>query len=273
MSGYKEFSHKVSTRSTSAAGLTISVLPSRLARYLVWFAIGLLAAGVISHSLKYDLDRLPNLHRWFNTDGEKNFPAAFSAGLLLLSGVLSGAIAAYKLNYQEAFRRYWVGLSITFSFLAADEWLSFHEKLSDIILPLLPVTGIFHFAWIIAGLVFVTVFGLVYFRFMLHLPRYYRQRFFVAAGIFLAGAIGMEMVSGYYADTHQEWNRGIWLGLTTLEEGLEMLGLVLCVRTLLAYIQEFVGRISFCVRQDDFSSSPRNKSSFAKTTRSVEDAN
>lgn len=227
---------------------TINVFPLRITKCLALFAIGLLIASVISHSVEYDLKLTSDVHRWFNADGEKNFPSAFSSGLLLFSSLLTAIITAYKSRVKDKFVVYWAGLCGLFGLLAADEWLSFHEQLSASVHSVLPVSGLFHFAWVIAGLAFSAAFGLTYVRFIGHLPAAYRRGFLIAAATFIAGAIGMEMLSGYYADTHQQWNRNIWLGLTTVEEGLEMLGVILCIKSLLTYIRELVGDIDIHLR-------------------------
>ncbi|MGD1898195.1 MAG: hypothetical protein ACFB16_14720 [Phormidesmis sp.] len=226
---------------------TINIRDHLIIKTLCGFALGFLLAGIIGHIVQYGLDMSPFLYRWFNTDGEKNFPAAFSCGLLLSSSALLWVITAYKRAVRDRFTPYWGGLAILFGALAMDEWLSFHEKLSDVIRPWLPATGIFHFAWIVAGMTFLAIIALVYWRFLMHLDRSCRQGFLTAASIFIVGAIGMEMLSGYYVDTHQQWNYHIWLGLTTIEEGLEMFGVIVFIRTLLTYIQTCVGDITVCV--------------------------
>jgi len=238
---------------------TINIRTRFIVKSLAYFAIGLLLAGVISHSLKYDFDRLPALYRWLNTDGEKNFPAAFSSGLLSICSVLTLLIAVHKSLIKDRFTLYWGGLSLLFAALAADEWLSFHEQMSDVIRPLLPVSGIFHFAWILAGMAFLAVVGLIYWRFLINLPPRYRRWFVLSAVVFVTGAIGMEMLGGYYADTHQQWNRNIWLGLTTVEEGLEMFGVIIFIRALLSYIQDFVGEVTLCLNPPALNSPVRSR--------------
>ncbi len=60
---------------------------------------------------------------------------------------------------------------------------------------------------------------------------------FVAAGlVYVAGAIGMEMVGSAYASVHTTVNAVYAMLIVTIEETLEMLGLVLFVYTLLSHI-------------------------------------
>lgn len=86
--------------------------------------------------------------------------------------------------------------------------------------------------------------GLAYGRFLLRLPQSYRRLFLASAGIYISGAIGMEMAGGYYVDNHYHWNPAIWLVLTTIEEGLEMLGTLTFAYALLTYIQSSIGELN-----------------------------
>ncbi|MEL7521373.1 MAG: hypothetical protein AAGJ80_07105 [Cyanobacteria bacterium J06553_1] len=221
--------------------VTISIQTRKIALRLSYFAIGFLLAGVVSHSIKYDVNALPDLYRWFGTDGEKNLPAAFSCGLLLVASTLLGVITVNKRENCDRFTLHWGSLSLIFSLLALDEWMSFHERLTDVVKTVVPAVGIFHFAWIIIGMAFSLLIGLLYRQFLKQLPHPYRRLFLIAAGLFLLGAIGMEMLSGHYVENHQQWNRNSWLALTTIEEGLEMFGMIVFIHTLLRYISTFIG--------------------------------
>ena len=226
---------------------TINVRSQRVVKLLGYFAFGFLSLGVLSHALKYNFDLVPGLYRWFNTDGEKNFPALFSCCLLAIAAVLLLVIAVAKRRERDRYAKAWSLLALIFSVLAADEWMSFHEKMTDVVngLPVaLPTMGIFHFAWIVVGLLLVAAVGLTYRNFLLHLPRQYSRLFLTAAALYILGAIGLEMASGYYVDNHQQWNPLIWLGLTTVEEGLEMFGIITFIYALLHYIQNFVGDLN-----------------------------
>lgn len=224
--------------------VTINVSSRKLVRGLSYFTVGFLLAGIGSYILKYDFGLAPALFRWFDIDGEKNFPSAFSSGLLLLCAALLLIIAVAKGANNAPFTRHWAGLGCIFVLLGTDEWLSFHEKLGIFMETRVPTSNAFHYAWIIVGLAFVTFVGLAYGRFLLRLPKSYRRLFLAASGIYISGTIGMEMVGGYYVDNHHQWNPAIWLVLTTIEEGLEMLGTLTFAYALLTYIQSSIGELN-----------------------------
>lgn len=223
------------------------VRPRTVAKTLGYFSLGFLFFGILSHILKYHFELLPGLARWFNTDGEKNFPALFSCGLLMLSAGLLLIITLAKRRMRDRYTTAWSGLTFIFAGLAVDEWMSYHEQFTDIVknAPIaLPSDGIFHFAWIVAGIAFVAVVGLTYRKFLLQLPGQYARWFLAAAALYILGAIGLEMAAGYYADNQQQWNRLIWLGLTTVEEGLEMFGIITFIYALLHYIKNTIGDLN-----------------------------
>lgn len=223
------------------------VRPRTVVRTLGYFSLGFLFSGILSHQLKHSFGLLPGLAHWFNTDGEKNFPALFSCGLLLLSASLLLVITLAKRRERDRYTVAWSGLTVIFTGLAVDEWMSYHEQFTDIVknAPVaLPSDGIFHFAWIVAGIAFIAVIGFAYRNFLAQLPRQYARWFLAAAALYILGAIGLEMVAGYYADNHQQWNRLIWLGLTTVEEGLEMFGIITFIYALLHYIKNTIGDLN-----------------------------
>ncbi len=248
--------------------VTINVKSRKIVRGLSYFAVGFLLAGIFSHILKYGFGLMPELFRWFNIDGEKNFPSAFSAALLLLCAALLFVISVAKQANNDPFTRHWVGLGCIFGLLGTDEWVSLHEKAGILLKTRLPTSNAFHFAWILIGFVFVATVGLAYGRFLSRLPQQYRRLFLTAAGIYITGAIGMEMVGGYYVDNHQQWSPTIWLLLTTVEEGLEMLGTLTFAYALLTYIQSSIGELN--VRILPSVAKPSVATSLAPTDRLTE---
>ena len=100
--------------------------------------------------------------------------------------------------------------------------------------------GCLHYAWVVPGLVFVAAVGIIYCRFLFSLPRRTQFLFLLAATIFVSGAIGVEMLSGAQAYEAGEENFNYAL-IVTLEEFLEMLGVVVLIRALLEYIENHLG--------------------------------
>ena len=74
-------------------------------------------------------------------------------------------------------------------------------------------------------------------KFLRSLQQDTRRKFLQAASVFLAGAIGMEMVGSYLVRTGIIRLHSIWYGsITGLEELLELLGLIMFLITLANYL-------------------------------------
>jgi hypothetical protein len=99
--------------------------------------------------------------------------------------------------------------------------------------------GLFYFVWVIPGAIFVLVTALNYFKFLLHLPSKTRYLFIAAGGIYIGGALAMEMVGGYYADLAGQRNL-IYGTIATTEEIFEMVGVLIFIYALLAYIGSYI---------------------------------
>ena len=106
--------------------------------------------------------------------------------------------------------------------LSADEIAMLHELPIDPMREMFQFGGLLHYAWVLPGMVFVVAVGLVFLRFLLHLPRQTRLLFVFSASVFVMGAIGVEMLSGASAFHAGEETLDYAL-IVTIEEFLEML--------------------------------------------------
>lgn len=172
----------------------------------------------------------------FHLDKEANIPTFFSSLILLIASFLFGVIAFYKRKHQETYVIHWVFLSFVFLYMSLDEAASFHEHL---ILPLrnnLNLSGLFYYSWVIAGGFFLLAFTAYYLKFFFALPKTYKQGFFLAGFLYVLGALGMELIGGYYAEQHGLENVTYAL-ITTVEETLELIGVLILIKYLLLYLQ------------------------------------
>jgi hypothetical protein len=179
---------------------------------------------------------LADLANAFYVDVEHNIPTYFSVVLLLIAASLLANVAMRIAKQGVPHLSAWVVLSLGFSLMAVDEAFQFHELLN------LPVgtllgdgdLGVFFYPWVIPGIALVFVLGLCFMRFLLHLPATFRFRFLMAAILYLGGAIGVELVGSHHAELHgsENWTYSL---IATLEESLEMAGLITFIWALLDY--------------------------------------
>jgi hypothetical protein len=76
---------------------------------------------------------------------------------------------------------------------------------------------------------------LFFLRFYLGLPRRFKLLFGVSALVYVFGVIGMEMIDGLFFPVESNFTL-IYDFLTTIEESLEMLGIILFIYSLLKYM-------------------------------------
>lgn len=202
--------------------------------HALFFIVGILLLASFSGQLiRFGLgyDSVKGMVQLFNVNQEQNIPTFFSVSLALFNVLLALLIADGARKAGEADARYWFVIAAGFFFLAFDEAFQVHERMTAPTQAILGTRdlGIFYFSWVIPGILGVCVLGLVFMRFLLRQPSRTRRGFVLAAAIYFGGCLGMEMLSGAYMEA-----RGIGpvhSFLTTVEEGMEMSGLIWFIKT------------------------------------------
>ncbi|WP_157489307.1 hypothetical protein [Lysobacter sp. Root916] len=179
-------------------------------------------------------------------DGENNLPALFSTLLLCGAALILTLIAVLERRHQGADVSKWALLAAGFALMSLDEALSFHERAIAPLRALLggQHLGIFFFAWVIPGIALVCVLGAYFLRFLLRLPRRTAIAFVISAAIYLGGALGVELVEGWWREAHGHRNL-VYHALVSLEEGMEMAGVIAFIHALLSYISQRYGEVRF----------------------------
>ena len=217
-----------------ARTLLLRVPHTKIIRFLFFTIAALLLFHIIGQYAHYQLGYRHTFSfvELFHLNRENNIPTFFSSLLLLSSALLLTGIYRFTKSRD---RRYWLLLAVIFLGLSIDESVSLHELLID---PMREVAGVnpwFYYAWIIPAGIFLLVLGIYLLGFLRRLPAATRIRFLVAGFIFVGGAIGLEMVSGYYAFFIDEDTLTYNL-IVAVEELMEMVGVVLFIRALFLYI-------------------------------------
>lgn len=178
--------------------------------------------------------------RRFYFDNEGNLPAYFSTFIIFIAACLLSVISFFKRTEADAFARHWTVLALVFFGLAVDEALSFHEMLIDPMRKAFGLTGLMRFAWVLVGGVFVTGFALAYLPFLAKLTFAARRGFVVAGAVYVMGVLGFEMLSGpFFEALESGGGSGPYIVLMTIEETLEMSGMLLFIKALLAYLRDY----------------------------------
>jgi hypothetical protein len=219
----------------------MSLNPSSVARWL-----GIVASLLVITSIGTTTCSMiwPKHHYYplalFYLDAEQNIPTFFSSCLLLFSALILTVITILEKRRSPDTRvMYWGILSFGFLLMAIDEFVGLHERLISPMRKLLSddKLGIFYFAWVIPAIILVIGSAFFFWRFLFQLPRKTRRIFFGSATIYLLGCIGCEMIGGYYSELYGQQNLTYSL-IATVEESLEMMGVIIFIWGLLTYVAD-----------------------------------
>lgn len=198
---------------------------------------GLLGTIVVLNVLNLlNIAVLDERNGWLLLGIERNPSTWFSSAQLALAGALAWAVGRDR---PDAGR--WTLVAGLLVVLSVDEVATVHEKLGG--LPVLP--GIGERAWAGAGLALV---GLVAWKLVpwaLGLEPHLRFALLTGAATFVAGAVGVEVLAAGWEADHGA-DRTFWL-ISSVEEDLELLGVFVVVRVLLAHLRSTGTRLTFSI--------------------------
>lgn len=223
--------------------MNIEIYPRKVLKILVCFILVLLffnIAALISR-IYFNHNHVYGLVPLFVFDGERNIPTLYSSVALLCSSALLSIIAMAHKSRGSAYLA-WLGLAMVFLFLAIDETAGIHEKLARPVSKSLTGSETMFHAWVIPYGAAVSFLAVVYVKFMLALPRDIMFLFIASGAIFIAGAIGFELLG-------VDSNDLMYAIFSTCEEFFEMLGIVVFIYTLLTYIPREFATFTIGVRE------------------------
>jgi hypothetical protein len=182
----------------------------------------------------------------FDLDQEWNFPTVYSTLLLLIASALLALIAAERLRAGASDFRYWIVLSAIFCFFGFDEVFSFHNSAKHLVPLWFKHVGLFRLRWdlrwIVIGIPATILIGLFFVPFIRRLPRRTAFGIVVAGIVYVGAALGLEVVGGWWIGKHGR-NNWTYSCEVVFEESLEMIGALMFIGVLLAYMErELNGR-------------------------------
>lgn len=201
-------------------------------------SLGLISSVVtfIKYYLQAESTTVHYLLRLFYMDKEKNVPTYISSLLLLAASLLLFYIFYGKYLQKDKYRFHWGLLGGIFILMSMDEFMELHESQIEPIREYFDPPDWFHFAWVIPAIVAVCIGGLFFLKFVLSLRPRIKMMFILSAILYVGGAIGLELISGYLINEHGS-ESFMFAMATNIEETLEMLGITYFIYALLLYIQ------------------------------------
>jgi hypothetical protein len=216
--------------------MDFELTPRKIFQILLLIIIVLLMMNIvfIVYQMNFNNGVIYRILRLFDFDTEANIPTFYSAINLAISSLLLFLIAV-KHRIDGSSYLYWAGLGLVFLFLAVDETASLHEILTIPFRRLLNTSGCFYYAWVIPYSLFFALFSIAYLKFLVELPRRTMWLFIASGLVFVAGAIGFELLGGAQDYRYGDDNV-MYYFLYSCEELFEMAGVALFIYTLLSYI-------------------------------------
>lgn len=239
--------------------------PSKVIIPLGVITLFLILASILGTILRYKFGITTSYFvSLFNLDSEKNIPTFFSTLLLLTCSILLGIIASTRKVQMKREFWHWAILAAGFLFLAADEFIEIHERIGTLVHNKFNTTGVFYFAWIIPYALLAIAVVIAFVPFVWRLPKSVKWMMILAGFLYVFGALGMEAVASYL--NYESGERGLYFAvLTTIEETMEMAGLLVFIYALLHYINIELGGMALYVgNQKEDANLNKNDYAFSK---------
>ena len=209
----------------------VSIEANTIGKFLLWIAVGLTIMHVVCMVGWYQ-DLLP-IDDWlyisfFDLDEEESLGTWFSTLILFIAGLFSLFQARFPGTPGDRWHFCWWLLGIGFFVLSLDEVAGFHEFVNTVVEDT---------HWTTYGAILVVLTAAALMPFILSLPPTTRWMFLLSGGIYVGGAIGVEWATIWHQDNDQLDTLGynLW---TAVEEGMEMLGVILYIYALLTHIAD-----------------------------------
>lgn len=173
-------------------------------------------------------------HALFDLDEEHNVPSWFSGAQLLLAAALAYGLSIVHRRANPAAAGAWNRLAAVLVFLSLDEVAGIHETVNSLIV----------MSWALPFGIAALVGSLSFIPFIQRLPPPTRNGIVLSGTLYFTGAVVVELITSHYFD--QDTKRQFRYALFTLvEEGLELFGIWILVRTFLAHMD--ASRLSLAV--------------------------
>ena len=179
--------------------------------------------------------RLAGLSALFILYGDQTASTWFNSLLLAFISLAAWAISAVPARgTTPRLSGHWKFLAALSLVMSVDEVASIHEGAGLVLGNILHVKGYLYFAFVIPGLIFALLLLLIYLPFLKTLPRRLAAGMFFSVAVYLTGAAGIEAISANQFFLHGD--QVSYRVIASIEELLEMTGLILLLRVLLDHL-------------------------------------
>jgi len=232
--------------------MNLSISKKSIVKSLSIVVIVLILLSITGQLYKYLINDGENryIFDFLNLDKEHNLPTLYSTLSLYFCGILLMIISFGVRFNKEKFFLHWCFLGLTFLYLGTDEILVLHEQIISPLRSVINTTGFLYITWVIPALILVLFFALAYIKFLKALPAKTRNWFIVSGIVFVLGAVGLEVIGSNYMYNYGQDSLS-YSFITTVEETLEMTGILMFINTLLDYLSTYYYELNIVFRIPD----------------------
>ncbi len=204
--------------------------PATLRRWLVRVLLAalvlLVAGGIVANVMPFMLDNPTpgqiTFMEGLNLDAENNLPTRYATLLLTVNAALLWANGRRRHPQAPTRPVYWRLMALVFVALALDESWSVHERAGRLLGQWAGLGDHSWILWVVPAALCLGLLWLIVRDFLARLPAPTRRAFLLAAGLYVGGALGFEVI-GAGQRALFGWGPG-YLALTLIEETLELAG-------------------------------------------------
>ena len=232
--------------------LSVSVrrLATALAVVIALLSVTSFVAEVVANFVIVGNKYVMRIAEWLEVDREASLPTWYAVITLMACAVLLAVIARDAFQRGRPFPRHWAALAAIFALLSLEEIIGIHSEVTQRLRDVVSITEGFGYALALTAIALMglAVVALLFGRFYLHLPVRWRMWFTVGAIVYLIGVFASDAVGDYLITASGAPTLG-YVIVQTVEEALEMTGVLIFIVMLLDYIRTFVGTVSFDVTE------------------------
>ena len=219
--------------------MQLTFSPRRVAFTLGWAALVLLTVGFVLDCLanQYGGRTIVGLDRLVTVDGVGDIPTWFASILLLACSLAFAGIARIKQERGGCFAWRWRGLALSFLVMSIDKSVGAHRWANGVLRSVEHRLHLPGYSWVLLVAIAMPLLYFIYAPFVRILGREYHTLFGAATAVFLSGALVLDKLSAKIALVLQGGDI-MRLLLTSIEEGLEIFGVILFLYALLRYIAD-----------------------------------
>lgn len=224
-------SEKTSLKQAEKSDLALSLSLEQVRLFLQFFVAGLSLLGLWAEVGFELFDRRDpwDLVKFASLSWEANLPTWSASALLFASAFVIWLIAQKAKQSDNRWYRHWYAMAIIILYVSLDETAQIHENLGHL---LSTGSGLFYYDWVIPASAILIVLGLIYWGFLVNLTASTRNRFILAATLYIGGALFMELPLGLWVSEQGSSNLGYGL-IDWVEETLELIGISVFLHALI----------------------------------------